>query len=376
MGERATENGGVLAELGRALADGPHERDELLDRARSALAGRFSLDDTAVLRVGDVERAGSLPPALDRAAATRAALLVRDGRVGPPLPDGDCVLVVPIVGAEVLAFLVGVPPHDGEPTGAELQSLTWLGVALGAYVEQAERCAQLVATIDDLRRLDEAKGQFVSLASHELRTPISVVHGVAATLHARGDDLTAEQLTDLRALLFGQTTRLAELTNQLLDLSRIDAGAMRLRNERFSPRERFETLLPRLAPERAGDVELEIDPALEIVTDPDAFERVVSNLVVNALRYGRPPVTVRCRTRGAFRLEVEDKGGGVDPELVPQLFDRFTRGRHDRSAGLAGAGLGLAIASSFANALGGDLRYESAAPAGARFVLRLPLGER
>ena len=124
---------------------------------------------------------------------------------------------------------------------------------------------------------------------------------------------------------------------------------------------------------RTGDVYPYIDPTIEMVTDPDAFERVVSNLVVNALRYGRPPVVVRVRAKDAFRLEVEDRGVGVDPELVPQLFDRFTRGRHERSAGLAGAGLGLAIASSFANALGGDLRYEAVPSSGARFVLRLPL---
>jgi signal transduction histidine kinase len=357
------------------LAEGPHEPDELLAQACALVARRFSLDGAVALSAREAGQARRLPPALARAAATRSALLADPAEAGQALPYAESVLVVPIVGAELLGFVVGVPAHDADPTPDELQALTWLGVVLGAFLEQAERYAELSATVDSLRRLDEAKGHFVSVASHELRTPISVVHGVAATLHRRGDDLAPDQLRELRALLFAQTTRLAELTNQLLDLSRIDAGAVRLRSERFSPRERCETLVPRLVPEQAADVEIEIDPALEIVTDPDVFERVVSNLLVNALRYGLPPVTVRADARDDFRLEVEDRGHGVDPELVPTLFDRFTRGDHERRAGLAGAGLGLAIASSFAGALGGALRYE-AAQAGARFVLELPLRER
>jgi signal transduction histidine kinase len=375
MGERVTEERGALGELAQVLAEGPYEPDELLARACSGLARRFSLDDAVAFRAADAGQGRGLPPAIAQAAATRSALLADPAEAGRALPGSDWALIVPIAGTEVLGFLVGTPAHNAAPTADELRALTWFGVVLGAYLELAERYAELTATVDSLRRLDEAKGQFVSVASHELRTPISVVHGVAATLHLRGDELAPDQLRELRALLFEQTTRLAELTNQLLDLSRIDAGALRLRSERFSPRERCETLLPRLVPEQAADVEIEIDPALEIVSDPDVFERVISNLLVNALRYGLPPVTVRGHAHGSFLLEVEDRGGGVDPELVPTLFDRFTRGDHERRAGLAGAGLGLAIASSFAGALGGELHYE-AAPAGARFVLRLPLRQR
>ena len=351
------------------LAGGPHEPDELLAQACALVAQRFSLDGAVALSAREAGQARGLPPALARAAATRSALLADPAEAGRRSRMRSRCSIVPIVGAELLGFVVGVPAHDAEPTPDELQALTWLGVVLGAFLEQAERYAELSATVDSLRRLDEAKGQFVSVASHELRTPISVVHGVAATLHLRGDDSRPTRCRSSVRCCSRRRRGSRELTNQLLDLSRIDAGALRLRTERFSPRERCETLVPRLVPEQAADVEIEIDPALEIVTDPDVFERVVSNLLVNALRYGLPPVTVRADARGDFRLEVEDRGDGVDPELVPTLFDRFTRGDHERRAGLAGAGLGLAIASSFAGALGGDLRYE-AAQAGARFVLR------
>jgi signal transduction histidine kinase len=99
-------------------------------------------------------------------------------------------------------------------------------------------------------------------------------------------------------------------------------------------------------------------------------------LIVNALRYGSPPVVVRGALGRGFRLVIEDSGNGVDPELVPRLFDRFTRGDQHRRSGVSGAGLGLAIASSFASALGGELAYETGRRSGARFVFRLPVGNR
>jgi two-component system osmolarity sensor histidine kinase EnvZ len=99
---------------------------------------------------------------------------------------------------------------------------------------------------------------------------------------------------------------------------------------------------------------------------------VAANLILNALRYGEAPVEVRCQDGTRFRLLVEDYGPGVDPEFVPQLFDRFSRSDDTRRSGAPGAGLGLAIATAYAEALGGRLDYEPAEPSGARFVLSLP----
>ncbi len=126
--------------------------------------------------------------------------------------------------------------------------------------------------------------------------------------------------------------------------------------------------MTRIAPDRRDDVVAEIAPELELVTDPDMLERVLSNLLVNALRYGGPPVRVRLEPGPPPQLVVEDAGAGVDPALVPTLFERFSRGSRDRR----GAGLGLAIARSYAQALGGSLDYERAEPHGARFALTLP----
>ncbi len=254
----------------------------------------------------------------------------------------------------------GEPPPDAE----DLSVLTALGEAAAAVAERAR-------DVDDADRL---KNDFVSIASHELRTPISVVHGIAATLHARIDELRSDQVHGLLATLVQQTERLRDLADQLLDLSRLEANASGLA-ERFRPRERLDELLPRIAGERAADVHVHVGEDVQLVADPIAFERVVANLILNALRYGEPPVEVRCQNGERFRLLVEDHGPGVDPEFVPRLFERFSRSDDTRRSGAPGAGLGLAIAAAYADALDGRLDYESVEPTGARFILSLPAAQ-
>jgi signal transduction histidine kinase len=118
--------------------------------------------------------------------------------------------------------------------------------------------------------------------------------------------------------------------------------------------------------------QLRIDPALHMEADAVAFDRIVSNLIANALRYGLAPIAVSASAHDRhFRLAVEDRGSGVPHELEPQLFDRFTRGEN---VSRSGAGLGLSIARSYAHAHGGELLYRNATPHGACFELVVPIG--
>jgi signal transduction histidine kinase len=157
----------------------------------------------------------------------------------------------------------------------------------------------------------------------------------------------------------------------LLDLSRLDADAISISPERINLRDRIEEIVASVAAERSDDVQIRIDPDLEAPADPGALERIVGNLVANALRYGMPPVSVDAVQHDRhLRVFVEDHGDGVPPQFVPQLFERFTRGGRER---VGGTGLGLAIARSYARAHDGDLVYEDAEPHGARFQLVLPV---
>jgi two-component system sensor histidine kinase MtrB len=163
-----------------------------------------------------------------------------------------------------------------------------------------------------------------------------------------------------------------QLIEQLLDLSRLDAHEVPVAPVSLDVRAAVEGLVETTAERRAPDVALAITPDLEANVDPTVFERIVSNLLVNALRHGRPPILVRAsRSDNHFRLAVEDRGDGVPDEFVPDLFERFTRSDASRARGL-GSGLGLAIARSYARAHGGDLIYERAEPCGARFEFVVP----
>jgi signal transduction histidine kinase len=275
-------------------------------------------------------------------------------------------VTVSAVGWVALFFLVG-----------DRDALTFVALPIWVFTAYlAGRLAKALARHegeqDELRRLDDVKTQFVELASHELRAPATVIAGIAATLHLRGDHLSPDQRVHLRSTLYENAQRLTVLTGQLLDLSRLDAEAIEIHPEPFYVRTRVEEILLGAAGDRAGDVRLEIAPDLRIAADPRAFDRIASNLLTNALRYGEAPIVVTAVARDRhYRLSVEDRGRGVAAEFRPRLFERFARdsASADRAAG---TGLGLAIARSYARAHGGDLVYTEAEPRGARFELLLP----
>jgi signal transduction histidine kinase len=254
----------------------------------------------------------------------------------------------------------------------EIATLKTVGALTELALDRARLFSQEQAARQALEEADELKMNFIALAAHELRTPVAVIHGVVETLERRRDQLTAHQLTELDGMLRTQTKNLKELVEQLLDLSRLDAHAVRIEPRRIPVRERVEEIVALTAGERATEVEMEVSDDLEAVVDPNAFERILSNLVTNALRYGRAPIRISAeRENGRLEVAVEDRGDGVPSEFVPQLFHRFSRNDPSR-ARASGTGLGLAIAHSYAEAHAGELRYRHARPHGARFELVLP----
>ena len=253
----------------------------------------------------------------------------------------------------------------------ERKLLTSLGSLTGLALDRARLFAQERAARETLQQADELKSQFVSLAAHELRAPVGAIYGLSETIAERGDRLPREQLEELQAALTMQIRRLRELVEQLLDLSRLDAHAVVIRPQRVRVRERLEQIVHAVSPLESAEIGLEVDPALEAELDVDALDRIVSNLILNACRYGEPPVLVSAaKEHGTLRVTVQDRGPGVPAEFVPQLFDRFARSA--ASAASPGTGLGLAIARSYARAHSGEVSYRPAAPRGAAFELVLP----
>jgi signal transduction histidine kinase len=295
----------------------------------------------------------------------------------PALSRGSGEL--PAAGAELLdldlndgSLVVWTSPYAPFFGEDELTLLRTLGALTGVALDrvrlyEAEHDARLA-----LERANEVKANFVALAAHELRTPMTTVHGFVTTLHHLGDRLDPEQREQVQQALLQQTDRMALLIEQLLDLSRLDAEAIEIHPTPLRLRlELSEIATSSAAPD---SVEVDVPEALVAPVDRVVLERVVGNLVTNAFRYGSPPVRVSAEQQDRhLRVTVEDAGTGVDPRFVPDLFERFTRSQDSRSHA-GGTGLGLAIARSYARAHGGDLVYEQAEPHGARFRLILPVG--
>jgi signal transduction histidine kinase len=234
-----------------------------------------------------------------------------------------------------------------------------------------------------LAELDRMKAEFMSIATHELKTPINVISGYAELMAERvyGDlsDKQGEALVAIRE----QTRVLTQLVNQLLDISRLEAGGLRLHVRAVSVVDLFrrvERSFEGLAQRRNIAFSVEIDPSAPATIDADAerlSDQVLGNLISNALKFtpegGR--IAVRVWMDGdALQIEVEDTGTGIPPDKLPYIFDKFYQvGDQARSKG---AGLGLAIAHEVVEAHGGTIRAESEVGGGTRFHIALPVAQR
>jgi signal transduction histidine kinase len=303
--------------------------------------------------------------------SARASL--EHGGAAPALWDDARVVEVDV--ADGSSMVVWTSPYAPVFGDEELRLLRTLGALTGLALDrvrlyQAEREVRIA-----LERADEVKTNFIALAAHELRTPVTTIHGFVTTLHHLGDRLDDEQRTSVRVALLQQTQRMVALVEQLLDLSRLDADSIDITPERVDVRSQVEEIVHTTAADPAS-VHNEVPADTIAIVDRNALERIVTNLVTNAFRYGVPPVRVRAeRTDRHLRLSVQDEGAGVAPEFVPDLFERFTRSAVSRTIA-GGTGLGLAIARSYARAHGGELSYEDVEPHGACFRLVLPMGRK
>ncbi|MCW2921637.1 MAG: multi-sensor hybrid histidine kinase [Thermoleophilia bacterium] len=232
----------------------------------------------------------------------------------------------------------------------------------------AERLEHLNA---ELQQTSDLKSRFVAMASHELRTPLTAIEGFAGTLQHRWDDLSDADKRTFVDVIDAQAQRLGRLVADLLTLSRIESGRLQAHLQDVSLRTIVERTLRDLGD---MDVSFDCDESIRVHADPDHVQQVLLNFLTNARAYGEPPVTIAATIDGAWvELVINDDGLGVDPEFVPQLFDRFARApvaeRHD---GSSGTGLGLSIVEGLAEANGGHAWYRPNEPRGASFGVRLP----
>jgi two-component system sensor histidine kinase MtrB len=225
-----------------------------------------------------------------------------------------------------------------------------------------EMAAALEAKIEQLQAAQARERRFTADVAHELRTPLTALVGEASLLGEHLDRMPPESRRPAE-LLIADVGRLRRLVEDLMEISRFDAGAESVHAEEVD----VPVLVGAAIRARGwGDrVRLEGD-GLRVTSDPRRLERIVANLVDNAFEHGGTRVTVRIEDG---EIEVADDGPGIAPEHLPHLFERFYKADASRSG--SGTGLGLAIARENARLLGGDLTVESRPGEGSRFTIHL-----
>jgi two-component system phosphate regulon sensor histidine kinase PhoR len=242
----------------------------------------------------------------------------------------------------------------------------------------AEPRQAVVVLIDmtEQRRLEKLRRDFVANASHELRTPVAAIVGVAETLAAGAADDPAARRSFLD-ILTRHAQRLSRLTADLLDIARLEAG-YKPRVESLQADAVVDTVLSTLrikAAEKEIALTAQVPADLLIAAERAAVEQIITNLAENAIKYtpANGSVTVTAdRRANQVVLSVIDTGPGIPPEAHNRVFERFYRVDDARSRDMGGTGLGLAIVKHLALANRGDVRVESEIGKGSRFIVTLP----
>jgi len=344
-----------LAEnLSRSLHELRDERDLLgrileavLDSERRILRFNGSLREMLLLDTAAVGR-----PAIEAVRNAELQTLVDAAIAGQEPVTGE----IEVAGLRPRSLLVHATRLSGEP-----------------------RCVLVVLfDVTEVRRLETVRKDFVANVSHELRTPIAAVMSAAETLRtaARTDPAATGSFVEI---IERNARRLGDLVQDLLDLSRIESKEFRLATDSFD----LSSVVARTLEfheERATHKRMRMSAALPpqlpaIRGDATALERVLSNLIDNAVKYcpeGAAIVVTAEDLGGKLCVTVSDDGPGIEARHLPRLFERFYRCDPGRSRAMGGTGLGLSIVKHLVEAMGGSVQVESTPGQGARFSFTVP----
>ena len=242
----------------------------------------------------------------------------------------------------------------------------------------AERTRELEQALAKVREADRMKSQLLSTVSHELRTPLASIKGYVTTLIDYRDRLADATLEEFLHIVDEESDRLRELVENLLDMSRIEAGVLHIHPELTRLTPVVERALAALQPKLAGrEVSIDaLDHLPDVMIDSTRIQQVLSNLLDNAAKYSRPGTPIHISVAaGATHVTVgvRDRGVGIPPEHAQKIFDRFYRIENAGIRSAGGIGLGLAISRGLVEAHGGRMWVDSVAGQGSTFYFSIPV---
>jgi signal transduction histidine kinase len=356
------------------------------------------LEEGAVMRVAAARGLGvdeALPPgsvlpqgALAEEVISKARTIYRRDMTEVLHPEEEalvaaglrCRIVSPLlIGARATGMLAVLRREPDSFEADEIELVSLLGRLVGTAVQNIRAYGAEHRTVAELRRLSALRADFVSLVSHELRSPMATVMGSARTLQARWRELNPEQRESFLALIGDETARLAELIGDVLDTSRIEAGTF---SYTFSDIAVDDLVEETVASAAVGQDEIGVraevrGPLPRLRGDRERLRQVLANLIDNAIKYSPSDSDVVVSVyalNGKLRIDVADRGPGIPEGDQHVIFEKF--GRSNSGQSKPGTGLGLFIARSIAEAHGGTLTVRSAPRHGAVFSLELPVSAR
>ncbi|MFF8353019.1 ATP-binding protein [Streptomyces chartreusis] len=310
---------------------------------------------------GSIVRGGQTIPAL--LERTRETFAMESAELVDEPPDMAGVTAVPAGSGAYLAL------HGRDMSSSERRVLAAFAAHVGAAVERA-RLAEAAAEVEPVKAADRMRTALLRAVGHDLRTPLAAGWAAVTSLRSRDVEFSVEDRDELLATADESMAKLNRLVENLLDLSRLEAGVLRL-NLRPTT---LEEVLPAALADTPGIQVGDVEKIPEVLADPPLLERVIANLVANAARYSPPDTQVLVTASvlgGRAELRVVDRGPGLPATGREGVFEPFQRlGDTDNSTGL---GLGLALARGLTEAMSGTVTPEDTPGGGLTMVVSLPL---
>ena len=251
-----------------------------------------------------------------------------------------------------------------------------------ATINQSKTTKEYIVVVHDitqLRSLDSMRRDFISNLSHELRTPVSVIRANSETLIDSALD-DKEQAKIFASAILHNAERLTDMVSSLLDLSLIEYGELKLNFEELDLDTFFKTYvqsLQTLSKKKNIDIIYKANHKGKILADSQAFERIMNNLIDNAIKYSENNSKIIIATSNEvdeyIKVIVEDNGSGISPEDKDHIFSRFFRTASARATDNQGSGLGLAIVKHLVNSLNGEVGVQNSESKGSIFWFTVPL---